>query len=67
MKCRKCGKKIRNPDSVEVGYGPVCYRRLFGGNLKRPRRAGDNPEESMVDIQIPGQMELSDFIEYPAI
>lgn len=66
MKCRKCGKKIRNPDSVEVGYGPVCYQKIFGGNWKRPRRARDNPEESMVDIQIPGQMELSDFIEYPA-
>ena len=67
MNCMACGRRLRNIASQEAGYGPVCYRRLFGGNLKRPRRARDNPEESMVDIQIPGQMELSDFIEYPAI
>lgn len=31
-----CGKQLTDPDSVACGYGPVCYRKVFG----HPRRTG---------------------------
>ncbi|HEY3483364.1 MAG TPA: DUF6011 domain-containing protein, partial [Streptomyces sp.] len=31
-RCRRtrCGKKLTDPKSQELGYGPVCYRKEFG-------------------------------------
>lgn len=29
MKCRICGRKISNPDSVRNGIGPICYRLIY--------------------------------------
>ena len=29
MKCSICGRKLRNPKSRELGYGPVCYKKAF--------------------------------------
>lgn len=26
----QCGKKLTDPKSQELGYGPVCYRKVFG-------------------------------------
>lgn len=28
--CMECGRKLRSQQSKEVGYGPVCYKRVFG-------------------------------------
>lgn len=26
MKCRRCGRALRDPESIEAGIGPVCGR-----------------------------------------
>lgn len=26
--CMECGRKLRSQQSKEVGYGPVCYKRV---------------------------------------
>ena len=31
--CAKCGRKLTVPESVKSGYGPSCYRSIFGKNL----------------------------------
>jgi len=28
MKCRRCHKEIRNPKSVQHGYGPICWTKM---------------------------------------
>ena len=25
--CKRCGKKLKTPRSIEVGFGPVCKRK----------------------------------------
>jgi hypothetical protein len=30
MQCNRCGRRLKSPESVEAGYGPYCYRKLFG-------------------------------------
>ncbi len=35
-RCRKCHRKLWNPEAIVVGYGPVCYRRLFGAAPPTP-------------------------------
>ncbi len=60
MRCAKCGKLIRNPESVRAGYGPVCYEKLFG---KQPEIRGPNCRTGESDDDdIPGQMSIEDLI-----
>ena len=63
MKCSVCGRKLRSPKSQEVGYGPVCYRRLFGTSL----RANDKDSQSSVDVmanyKVPGQISMDDYLQ----
>lgn len=32
--CMECGRKLRSQQSKEVGYGPVCYKRVFGTSVR---------------------------------
>jgi ribosomal protein L37AE/L43A len=34
-KCEHCNRTLTDMDSMSVGYGPVCYKKLFGVTLKR--------------------------------
>jgi hypothetical protein len=57
MKCRICGRKITDEQSVRVGIGPICYKAIYG------EIENDAPEEEVRYIPIPGQMSLFDFEE----
>lgn len=26
--CLRCGRKLKNPQARELGYGKICYRRM---------------------------------------
>jgi len=43
-KCKECGRKLTNPRSVAVGYGPVCYRKLF--KKEQPLLPGERARRS---------------------
>lgn len=69
MKCKICGKPLKNPRSREVGYGPVCYRRVFCSSISVQIRerstskqciktAGDNTH-----CLIPEQMRLQEYLK----
>lgn len=60
MKCRKCGRKLRDVKSIERGYGPICWGRESGVLGKNKGNQEANPEE----CQIPGQMS---FANYPGV
>jgi hypothetical protein len=30
MRCRKCRRILTDPESIKLGYGPVCYENAFG-------------------------------------
>lgn len=27
LKCRRCGRKLKNPESIEIGFGVICYQK----------------------------------------
>lgn len=69
MNCEMCGRLLKGAESLARGYGPVCYRKIM---LAAPRRkkavskSNDNYNHlHYIDYNVPGQMELSDFIEMP--
>lgn len=36
--CLRCGRKLRNPDARQVGYGAVCLRKM---KVERSRQLFD--------------------------
>ena len=57
MKCRICGRRITDPESLKVGIGPVCYKLIYG-DIET-----DKPEEEVIYEPLPGQMSIFDYKE----
>jgi hypothetical protein len=34
-RCGHCNRTLRDPDSMKIGYGPVCYKKLYGIPLRK--------------------------------
>lgn len=33
-KCKRCHREIKNPKSVQNGYGPVCWSKMHAGTVE---------------------------------
>lgn len=64
MKCSICGRILKKPESRQLGYGPVCYRRVFGDSKSRENaRKGDSLSDVACPCyDIPGQMSLDEYL-----
>lgn len=63
--CMECGRKLRSQQSKAAGYGPVCYKRVFGTSMRirdGDQKTGTTPNDFPY-YEIPGQMSIEDFIE----
>ena len=65
MKCPICGRKIKNPKSLELGYGPVCYRRMFGeANAVKGTQPSESYElDKFLNYEVPGQISFDDYLK----
>lgn len=34
--CRRCGRKLKTPASVEIGFGAICYKKFMAESLLKP-------------------------------
>lgn len=34
--CKRCGRKLKNPESIEIGFGAICYKRFMAESLLKP-------------------------------
>lgn len=62
MICLKCGRILKSEKSRELGYGPVCYKSLFGSARKSRPKKQPMPTDDFPYYDIPGQMSLDDFL-----
>ena len=51
-----CGKKITDPESIQRGFGPTCWAEIH------PKYRSSAVDEEPEIIQIPGQIELEDWL-----
>ncbi|MCM1179981.1 MAG: DUF6011 domain-containing protein [Clostridium sp.] len=63
MTCSLCGRKLKNEKSQEVGYGPVCYRRIFGSPPKRQRIRDRGGGDDIPYYDIPGQIDMEEYLK----
>lgn len=67
MNCQGCGRTLKSQKSRKLGYGPVCYKRKYGSATvrKSSNKVSVGTVDEALDHNIPGQMEISEFIEMP--
>ena len=66
MTCLLCGRKLMNQKSQEMGYGPVCYRKVFGrsyGCRRIKDRGGGDGGEDIPYFDIPGEMSIEEYLK----
>ena len=34
--CRRCGRKLRTPESIVLGFGLTCYKKFLAQPIRRP-------------------------------
>lgn len=44
VRCKKCHRRLTSEEAKAAGYGPVCYRSLFGFQFTRSARGRDKTE-----------------------
>lgn len=32
--CLRCGRKLKNPEHMIIGFGPTCYKKINKSRLK---------------------------------
>lgn len=66
MDCLSCGRKLKSAKSRQAGYGPVCYKKMFGGSKQISSKAYSTSADELPYYDIPGQMSLTDFLQSDA-
>lgn len=62
MICLNCGRVLKTAKSRELGYGPVCYKKMFGSSKQIGSNTHSISADGIPDYDIPGQMSLEDFL-----
>ena len=63
MICLNCGRKLKSVASREAGYGPVCYRRMFGTSLRSSRSDSISNTTEIPHYNLPGQMTMEEYLQ----
>ncbi len=62
MTCSVCGRELKSAESRKLGYGPVCYRKVFGSTPKSQKASEEDGGSDFPYYEIPGQMNIEDFL-----
>lgn len=62
MTCMVCGRILKSHQSIELGYGSVCYRKAFGRRRKTKSEAANEAGTSFLSYDIPGQMSIEEYL-----
>ena len=63
MICLNCGRKLKSVASREAGYGPVCYRKMFGTSLRGSRKYSVSETANTPCYNIPGQVTMEEYLQ----
>lgn len=63
MRCSICGRVLKTQKSRALGYGPVCYSRVFGSSKAVKNINSNSAVDEFVDYEVPGQMSIDDYLQ----
>lgn len=62
-RCRKCRRRLTSPEAVAAGFGPVCFRRMFGHSLSHsPLGSDSGPSRKITPHNVSGRRVLANQI-----
>lgn len=61
--CLKCGRKLKDEKSRDMGYGPICYRRMFGTSLRSVCKDSISASDNIAYYDISGQMTMEEYLQ----
>lgn len=68
MICGRCGRRLKDPESIKIGYGPVCRAELGIEMERKTDRKSNRSLPQLADAEkefdIPGQMSIFDNPEW---
>lgn len=64
--CAGCGRKLKTETSRELGYGPVCYGKIYGSSSRTANKMNKASTDEIPYYEIPGQMTLEEFLSTEA-
>ena len=61
-RCKRCNRRLKSPEAIEVGFGSACYKKMFGKSLKTASRRSlnGNIQNGYEEQQIEGQISCLD-------
>lgn len=62
-KCSICGRRLKNLQSKELGYGPICYRKKIGIALHSGIKNVGSSASGTYRNDLSGQMFIGDFLQ----
>ena len=63
MKCAGCGRMLRSKSSIDTGYGPVCYQKVYGKPVRIRRSKSISSDDDFPYYDIPGQITMDEYLE----
>lgn len=63
MNCLKCGRNLKSAASMETGYGPVCYKRVFGVRMRGHPDGHSQETDDFPVYSIPGQITMEEYLK----
>lgn len=54
--CLRCGRALKNKNSIKRGYGPGCYKKIKSKKVGENKVEIDNQER----IEVKGQIDILD-------
>lgn len=68
MICGRCGRKLKDPVSIRMGYGPVCRAEMGieeeGKRSVKSKAGASGSPDNERELEIPGQMSVFDIPEW---
>ena len=63
MTCLNCGRKLKSAASREAGYGPVCYKRLFGISMRISSKDNTSETTNIPYRTLSGQVTIEEYLQ----
>ncbi len=64
-RCALCGRTLKDPKSIKLGYGPTCYRKYMWGDIAKADKENDGllSPSGLPTYDIPGQVTIEGYLD----
>lgn len=57
-RCRACRRRLTSTEAISAGFGPVCYRRLFGRSLSYSVKGSEKGQSKSKKSRVSARMRI---------